>query len=42
MSVMKDCLEDLVYSMAYDELYTLLKSKGWTDKDIDELYGIQR
>lgn len=38
MSAMKRYLEDLVYSMKYNEFYTLLKSKGWDDQDIKELY----
>lgn len=38
MSAVKRYLEDIVYRMEYDEVYTLLKSKGWTDEDIDELY----
>lgn len=42
MSATKRYLEELVYSVEYDELYTLLKSKGWTDEEIDELYGVYR
>ena len=42
MSAIKRYLEDLVYTMEYDELYTLLESAGWTDEEIDELYDIYR
>ena len=42
MSTMKRHLEDLVYSMEYDELYTLLESCGWSDEEIDELVGVYR
>lgn len=42
MSAIKSYLEDLVYSMDYDELYALLESKGWTDEEIDELYDVYR
>ena len=42
MSCVKRYLEDLVYSMEYDELYNLLESYGWSDEEIDELYGIYR
>ena len=42
MSATKRYLEDLVYTMEYDELYALLESAGWTDEEIDELYGIYR
>lgn len=42
MSAIKRYLENLVYSMEYDELYTLLKSNGWDDEDIDALCGIYR
>lgn len=42
MSAMKQHLEDLVYSMEYDELYDLLESYGWSDEAIDELYGVYR
>ena len=42
MSTIKRQLEDLVCSMEYDELYTLLESCGWSDEEIDELYGIHR
>lgn len=42
MSATKRYLEDLVYSMEYDELYDLLKSKGWDDQEIDDLCGVYR
>ena len=38
MSAMKNYLEDIIYSMKYDELYTLLKSKEWSDEEIEDLY----
>lgn len=38
MSAIKGYLEDLVYTMKYDTLYTLLESEGWTDEEIKELY----
>lgn len=40
MSAMKRYLEDLVYSMEYDEFHNLLKSYGWPDEEIDELYVV--
>lgn len=40
MSAMKRYLEDLVYSMKYDDFYTLLKSKGWKDQDIRDFYDL--
>lgn len=39
MSVVKRYLEELVYTMEYDDLYDMLKSEGWADEDIDELYA---
>ena len=42
VSAVKRYLEDIVYEMSYDELYTLLKSKGWTDEEIKELYDTYR
>lgn len=42
MSRMKRYLEDLVYELEYDELYDLLESEGWSDEDIDALYGMYR
>ena len=42
MSAIKRYLEDIVYSMKYDELYALLKTEGWTDEDIKELYDTYR
>lgn len=42
MSAIKRHLEDLVYSMEYDELYNLLESYGWSDEEIDELVGVYR
>lgn len=38
MSATKRYLEDLIYSMEYDEFRALLKSKGWNDEDIKDLY----
>ena len=38
MSAIKRYLEDLIYTMTYDELHSLLKSEGWTDEEIKELY----
>lgn len=38
MSAIKRELEDRVYSMKYNELYTLLKKCGWNDKDIKDMY----
>lgn len=38
MSAIKGYLEDLVYTMEYDTLHTLLESEGWTDEEIKELY----
>ena len=35
-------LKSLVHTMEYDDLYILLKSKGWSDEDIDYLIGIYR
>lgn len=40
MSAMKNYLEDLVYAMRYAELHTLLKTKGWSDEEIKELYDM--
>ena len=42
MSQVKRYLEDLVYELEYDELYDLLESAGWSDEDIDALYGMYR
>lgn len=42
MSKTKRYLEDLVYELEYDELYDLLEAAGWSDEDIDELYGMYR
>ena len=42
MSATKRYLENLVCSMEYDELYDLLKSKGWDDQEIDDLCGVYR
>lgn len=38
MSAIKRYLEDLISTMTYDELHSLLKSEGWTDEDIEELW----
>lgn len=38
MSAMKRYLEDLIYSMEYSELYALLKSRGWSEEEIKDLY----
>lgn len=38
MSAIKGYLEDLVYTMEYDKLHTLLESEGWTDEEIKDLY----
>lgn len=38
MAAIKRHLEDLIYTMTYDELYSLLESEGWTDKEIEELW----
>lgn len=42
MSAMKNYLEDLVYTMRYIELHTLLKAKGWSDEEIKELWDMYR
>ena len=42
MSKIKIYLEELVYELEYDELYDLLESTGWSDEDIDRLYGMYR
>lgn len=42
MSQTKRYLEELVYTLEYDELYDLLQSKGWSDEDIDALVGMYR
>ena len=42
MSAIKRYLEDLIYTMTYVELYTLLESKGWSDEEIKELYDTYR
>lgn len=38
MAAIKRHLEDLIYTMTYDELHSLLESEGWTDKEIEELW----
>lgn len=38
MASIKNYLEDLIYSMKYEEIYILLKKHGWTDKEIKDLY----
>ena len=38
MSAIKRYLEDLIYTMTYYELHSLLKSEEWTDEEIKELY----
>lgn len=42
MSYVKRYLEELVYTIEYDDLYNMLKPEGWTDEDIDELYDTYR
>ena len=36
---MKRYLEGLIYSMDYDEFKSFMKSNGWTEYDIDEMWG---
>lgn len=40
MSAIKRYLEDLVYTLKYDELYALLKSLDWSNEEIKELYDM--
>lgn len=42
MSCIKRTIEELIYSMGYDEFYSLMKSSGWDDEEIDEMYGLYR
>ena len=35
---MKRYLEELIYSMRYGEFKSFMKSNGWTEDDIDEMW----
>lgn len=42
MSCIKRTIEELIYSMDYDEFYSLMKPSGWGDEEIGEMYGLYR
>lgn len=35
---MKRYLEDLIYSIGYNEFKSFMKSNGWPEDDIDEMW----
>ena len=36
---MKRYLEELIYSMSYDEFKSFMKSNHWPEEDIDEMWS---
>ena len=42
MSCIKRTIEELIYSMDYDEFYSLMKSSGWDDEEINKMYRLYR